>query len=170
VGERAFGEFQFDPATGELLRSGRKVKLQNGPARVLGLLTGRPGQLVRREEIRALLWGSSTFVDFDQNLNYCIRHIRKALGDSAAQSRYLQTIPRRGYRFTAEVDSNAAVHPGPRKRARALSVAAVAFLIGLTTGGWIGQVAEGGVAHDRLVSWMHQALGINQADCPWPWG
>src|SRR5262249_33148066 len=85
--------------SGELLREGSPVTtLQPQPARVLELLASRSGEVVGREEIRQLIWGES-FVDFDASLNFCVKQIRRALGDSATSPRYLETLPRRGYRF-----------------------------------------------------------------------
>jgi len=98
-----FGAFELDLRTLELRRSGVLVRLQPQPARALALLARRAGDLVTREEIRAEVWDASTFVDFDQGLNFCVRQIRGALGDQADAPRYLETLPRRGYRFVAPV-------------------------------------------------------------------
>ena len=102
-----FDEFAFHPGSGELFRGGAPVSLQPQPAKVLEALAGRPGELVTREEIRQLVWGEA-FVDFDASLNFCIKQIRRALGDSATSPRYIETIPRRGYRFLRPVRSEAA--------------------------------------------------------------
>ncbi len=98
-----FGPFQFDVTTGELRRSGIPLKLQPQPARLLGLLIARAGELVTREEIRREVWSAGTFVDFDQGVNFGIRQIRTALHDNASRPCYLETLPRRGYRFIAPV-------------------------------------------------------------------
>ncbi|HTM32515.1 MAG TPA: tetratricopeptide repeat protein [Vicinamibacterales bacterium] len=98
-----FGPFRFDVKTGELRRAGVHVKLQPQPARLLGLLIERAGELVTREEIRGEMWGADTFVDFDQGVNFGIRQIRSALHDNANRPCYLETLPRRGYRFIAPV-------------------------------------------------------------------
>jgi DNA-binding winged helix-turn-helix (wHTH) protein len=98
-----FHEFEFDAETGELWKAGAAVKLQPQPAKILALLAGRPGQLVTRDEIRDRIWGKDTFVEFDQSLNFCIRQLRTALGDTADTPRYIETLPRRGYRFIAPV-------------------------------------------------------------------
>lgn len=98
-----FGLFLFDPATGELARDGTPVRLQPQPARVLALLLERPGEIVARDDLRRHVWGSETFVDFERGLNFCIAQIRSALGDSADSPRYVETIPKRGYRFIAPV-------------------------------------------------------------------
>jgi TolB-like protein/Tfp pilus assembly protein PilF len=96
-----FGDYELDRRTLELREAGRKVKLAPQPARVLGLLASRPGELVTRDEIRREIWGEATFVDFQGNLNYCLNCIRAVLGDTAQSSRYIETLPRRGYRFIA---------------------------------------------------------------------
>jgi DNA-binding winged helix-turn-helix (wHTH) protein/TolB-like protein/Tfp pilus assembly protein PilF len=103
-----FGPFEFDASSGELRRSGVALKLQPQPGRVLALLISRAGQLVTREEIRAEVWGPNTFVDFEQNVNFCIRQIRTVLNDHADKPCYVETVPRRGYRFVAPVRTSAA--------------------------------------------------------------
>jgi DNA-binding winged helix-turn-helix (wHTH) protein/TolB-like protein len=96
-----FGLFEFDPAARTLSREGVPVRLQPQPARVLALLLERNGQLVTRDELRSAVWGDETFVDFERGLNFCIAQIRSALGDAADSPRYVETLPRRGYRFIA---------------------------------------------------------------------
>jgi DNA-binding winged helix-turn-helix (wHTH) protein len=112
-----FGTFQLDTQAGELLKSGRVVRLKPQPLRLLQLLLNRPGDLVTRDEIRDLLWGTDTFVDFEQGMNTAVRQIREALGDDAERPIFLETVPKRGYRFIAPVDSGTPgpiVHPPPR--------------------------------------------------------
>ncbi len=104
-GRARFGVFDFDPATGELRRDGVQVKLQPQPARVLAMLTARPGEVVSRDELRQLVWADGTFVDFERGLNFCVAQIRSALGDSAESPRFVETLPRRGYRFIAPVQA-----------------------------------------------------------------
>jgi DNA-binding winged helix-turn-helix (wHTH) protein/tetratricopeptide (TPR) repeat protein len=99
-----FDDFEFRLDGGELFKGGAPVKLQPQPARVLAILAGRAGQVVEREEIRQLVWGDS-FLDFDASLNFSIKQIRQALGDSATEPRFVETLPRRGYRFLAAVRS-----------------------------------------------------------------
>ncbi|MGE0453349.1 MAG: winged helix-turn-helix domain-containing tetratricopeptide repeat protein [Vicinamibacteria bacterium] len=103
-----FGPFELDPRSHELRRRGALVRLQQQPARVLTQLALRPGELVSREEIQRALWGDGTHVDFDQGLNYCVKEIRAALGDDAEAPRYVETLPRRGYRFVASVERRGA--------------------------------------------------------------
>ena len=98
-----FGVFVFDPASGALTREGSLVRLQPQPARVLAILVGRAGEVVTREDLRQLIWNDGTFVDFERGLNFCIAQIRSALKDSADSPRFIETIPRRGYRFIAPV-------------------------------------------------------------------
>lgn len=98
-----FGLFDFDPAAGTLSRAGVPVRIQPQPARVLALLVERAGVIVSREELRQRVWGSDTFVDFERGLNFCIAQIRSALADTAGAPRYIETLPRRGYRFIAPV-------------------------------------------------------------------
>ena len=100
-----FGLFQFDAATGELIREGVPVRLQPQPARVLAVLIERAGEVVSREVLRQTVWTDGTFVDFERGLNFCIAQIRAALGDSADSPRFVETLPRRGYRFIAPVRS-----------------------------------------------------------------
>jgi DNA-binding winged helix-turn-helix (wHTH) protein len=103
TGRLRFGIFELDVETGELWRDGEKVSLAPKPARLLALLAGAAGKLVTRTTIRDRLWDPGTFVDFEHGLNFCIREIRAALGDDPRHPRYIQTLPRRGYRFIAEV-------------------------------------------------------------------
>jgi TolB-like protein len=93
-----FGEFELDHS-GELRSGGRKIKLQEQPLQILRILTERPGEIVTREELRQKVWQSDTFVDFDHGINNAIKRLREALGDTAETPRYVETLPRRGYRF-----------------------------------------------------------------------
>ena len=98
-----FGDFEVDAATGLLRRRGVRVKLQDQPLQILLMLLLRPGQAVTREELRKTLWPSDTFVDFDHSLNSAVMRLREALGDSAERPRFVETLPKRGYRFLAPV-------------------------------------------------------------------
>jgi len=97
-----FGVFELDDESGELRKAGRRVPIAGQPVKVLVLLARRSGRVVTREELRHALWGEYTTVAFDQGLNFCIRRIRLALGDDARSPRYLETLPRRGYRLLTE--------------------------------------------------------------------
>ena len=105
-----FGTFEFDLSTRELRSNGRRVPLQGQPAHVLALLLSRSGQTVTREELRAAIWKEDTFVEFDTALNVAVNKIRQSLRDSASAPRFVETIPRHGYRFLADVH---AIVPAP---------------------------------------------------------
>ena len=98
-----FGIFEVDLQAGELRRQGIKVKLQQQPFEVLAMLLERPGEVVTREEIQKRLWPADTFVDFDRGLNRATNRLRESLGDEADNPRFIETLPRRGYRFIAPV-------------------------------------------------------------------
>src|ERR1700681_2075772 len=98
-----FGEFKLDLRTRELRSNGHRSYLQEQPFHVLAALLDRPGQLVTRDELMKQLWPSDTFVDFDQSLNKAVNRLREALDDSAEQPRFIETVPRRGYRFIGPV-------------------------------------------------------------------
>ncbi len=109
-----FGDFELNCETSQLLRDSQPIKIQPQPLRILQLLVERSGQTVSREELRHHIWNGSTFVEFDQGLNYCIRQIRRALDDDASSPTYIETLPKQGYRFIADVavdDWNAKVVP-----------------------------------------------------------
>ena len=99
-----FGPFQADLRSGELRKAGIKLKLHAQPFQILAMLLEQPGELISREEIRQRLWPEDTFVDFDHGLNNAVNRLREALGDSAAAPRFIETVPRRGYRFIAGIN------------------------------------------------------------------
>ena len=99
-----FGTFELDLEAERLLKNGRSVRLQPQPFRLLCLLAGQPGRLVTREDIRLTLWTSDTFVDFEQGVNFAIKQVREALGEDADHPIYIQTVPKRGYKFVAPVE------------------------------------------------------------------
>ena len=107
-----FGVFEVDAATGELRKRGLRIRLQEQPAQFLLLLLDRAGEVVSREEIRCNLWPPDTFVDFDQGLGAALRKLRQALGDDAETPRYIETIPKRGFRFLAPVERISAMPEG----------------------------------------------------------
>lgn len=98
-----FGNFEVDARSGELRRGGRKVRLTGQPFDVLVALLEKPGQVLTREDLREKLWSEDTFVDFEHGLNTAINRVREALGDNATNPRFIETLPRRGYRFLAPV-------------------------------------------------------------------
>ncbi len=104
-----FDSFELDSVSGELRRNGDRIKLPPQPLRVLELLARHSGEVLTRDEIRQHVWCNDTFVDFEQGLNFCIRQIREALGDTAGTPRFIETLPRRGYRFLLPVETSAPV-------------------------------------------------------------
>jgi DNA-binding winged helix-turn-helix (wHTH) protein len=104
-----FDVYILDLRAGELFKSGRKIKLQEQPFRILAMLLEHPGEPVTREELRQRLWPENTFVDFDHSLNTAIKKLRRALCDEAGKPRFVETLPRRGYRFVGSVVD----HPPP---------------------------------------------------------
>lgn len=115
-----FDVFELDLSSGELRKSGKPVRLQPQPFRVLVVLAGRAGEVVTRAQLRDEIWDKGTFVDFEQGLNFCIRQIRSALDEDPGKPRFLQTLPRRGYRFVAKV-----AQTGPSSGNRAIGSIAV---------------------------------------------
>src|SRR2546425_2139112 len=117
-----FGIFEVDLQAGELRRQGYKVKLQEQPFQVLVMLLERPGEVVTREELQKKLWPADTFVDFERGLNRAINKLREALGDDADSPRFIETLPRRGYRFLAAGEPAGAklpLRPSPKPPPRA---------------------------------------------------
>jgi DNA-binding winged helix-turn-helix (wHTH) protein len=106
-----FGAFELDEEAGQLRRDGVPLKLPPQPFRLLALLASRPGELVSRDEIRQQLWGDDTYVDFDQGVNFCIKQVRSVLRDDADRPLYVETVPRRGYRFIAPIERPAPTPP-----------------------------------------------------------
>jgi TolB-like protein/DNA-binding winged helix-turn-helix (wHTH) protein/Tfp pilus assembly protein PilF len=132
-----FGTFELDRRTGELRKDGRKVKLQEQPFRILELLLADPGEVVTREQLRSTVWPADTFVDFDDGLNTAIRKLRQALDDSADNPRFVETLPKRGYRFIAPIAveplESQASSAAPLARTRARPAAPwLRVLLGLT--------------------------------------
>ena len=102
-----FGVFEVDMDTGELRKSGRKIRIQEQPFQVLAALLDQPGEVLTRDDLRKKLWPADTFVNFDTGLNRCVKKIREALDDSAETPRFVETLPKRGYRFIAPVTRKA---------------------------------------------------------------
>jgi len=107
-----FGTFEADLSTRELRKGGVRIKLHGQPFEILLMLLERPGELVTRENLQQRLWPTDTFVDFDHGVNTAINRLRETLGDSAENPRFVETVPRRGYRFIAPVDSQGSAGPG----------------------------------------------------------
>ena len=106
VRKARFGPYEVDFRAGELLKNNRKIRVQDQPFQILVMLLDQPGDVVTREELRQRLWPTDTFVDFDHGLNNAINKLRDALNDSADAPRFIQTLPRRGYRFIAEMNGH----------------------------------------------------------------
>jgi len=154
-----FGIFEVDVRAGELRKQGVRIKLQEQPFQVLTVLLQSPGEVVTRDELRSRIWSADTFVDFDNSLNTSMNKLRDALGDSAERPRFIETLPRRGYRFIAPVSCTngkesalGAMPPRPTHRWKvALSV--VALLAALAAGGllWRGRQARRLTDKDTIV-------------------
>src|SRR5438034_6929704 len=120
---RKFGTFEFDARARELRKGGIRIRLQDQPFEILAMMLDRPGELVSREELSQRLWPAGTFVDFEHSLNAAVKRLRAALGDEADNPRFVETLPRRGYRFIAMLDAAEAaiaeaIAGGPAHRAR----------------------------------------------------
>src|ERR1700756_4419091 len=146
-----FGTFEVDVRAGEVRKHGVRIKLREQPFHVLTVLLHRSGEVVTREELRSQIWAADTFVDFDNSLNTSINKLREGLGDSAERPRFIETLPRRGYRFLAPVSS------GDRKvegRTRAWKiVVAVLAVAALLAGGlfWRSRYAQRLTGKDTIV-------------------
>jgi TolB-like protein/DNA-binding winged helix-turn-helix (wHTH) protein len=161
-----FGAFEVDLRAGELRKDGTKIRLQQQPFRVLALLLERPGEVVTREELRRAIWPNAV-VEFDEGLDATIYKLRNALGDSAEKPRFVETLPRRGYRFIAAVDGVVAsdgAHqepsleqraPGTRSKRWSVALGALVLVVALSLAVNIGGVRDrltGGAASERIRS------------------
>src|SRR5438067_8209743 len=106
-----FGTYEIALHSGELRKAGVRIRVQQQPLRLLEILLERPGEIVTREQLRSRMWPNESFGDFDQAVNVAIAKLRAALGDAADNPRFVETLPRRGYRFLAEVS---VVNPSPQ--------------------------------------------------------
>ena len=149
-----FDNFELDLRAGELRKRGVKLRLQGQPLQVLATLLKRAGDLVSRDELRAEVWPANTFVDFDHSLHNAIARIRVTLGDSADTPRYIETLPRRGYRFIQPVDE---VQPegslSPPSRTRHLDLGPIQALAVLPL-----ENLSGDSSHDYFADGMTDAL------------
>ena len=154
-----FGVFELDLRAGELRKKGVRVKLQEQPFQILVMLLEHPGQVVTREELHQKLWPEGTFVDFEHGLNAAVNRLRDALEDSPENSRFVETLPRRGYRFIAPVEG-LSVSPPPRTLRASwarpawgvgLTLMALAVLVGLNVGGLRNRL-QGGPAPGKITS------------------
>jgi TolB-like protein/DNA-binding winged helix-turn-helix (wHTH) protein len=158
-----FGEFELDLQTAELRNNTHKLTLQDQPFQVLALLLEQPGRLVTREELKERLWSNDTFVDFDHGLNKAVNRLREALGDSAVSPRFIETLPRKGYRFICPVAT--VVEPRPDAEPRTISQNAPpqSFLSSRTriVAGLVGLLLVGTVG--GLVAWRAASRGRTAA-------
>ena len=160
-GKIRFGVYELDRDAMELRKHGAVLRLQEQPLRVLAMLAERPGEIISREELQEQIWGN-TFVDFDQSLNKAVNRVREALNDNAGTPQYVETVPRRGYRFIAPVAAVPQTSAAPavpvntvpveipaqprsdQSRSRiviiaALAIAIVLAAIGIATMAWLRQ-------------------------------
>ena len=140
-----FGEFQLDVQSAELRKAGVTIRLPDQPFRLLLLLMERAGEVVTREELRDTLWGADTFVDFDTGLNSIVRKLRDTLGDSAEHPEFIETLPRRGYRFIASV-TPVATDPLPQPEAPRTATAGSRVRLAWIAGGLVVAAAIGTLA------------------------
>ena len=131
-----FGDYELDPQAGVLRKNGMRIRCQEQPLQVLAALVERPGELVTREELRRRVWSQDTFVDFDHALNTAIKKIRASLNDDADSPRFVETVPRRGYRFVARIEPEAepsaapaGVAPARNNPRRILAAAGIAIFL-----------------------------------------
>jgi eukaryotic-like serine/threonine-protein kinase len=134
-----FGVFEVDVRAGELRKQGKRVRLQDQPFQVLAVLLQRPGDVVTREELRSQIWPQDTFVDFDNSLNTAINKLREGLGDSADNPRFIETLPRRGYRFLVPISVDGLKKPAtiPHSRKVAVLATVVVLLVAGVIAGWV---------------------------------
>jgi DNA-binding winged helix-turn-helix (wHTH) protein len=163
-GKIRFGRYELDRDAMELRKDGVLVRLQDQPLRVLAMLTERPGETVTREQLQERIWGN-TFVDFDQSLNKAVNRVREALNDNAGTPQYVETVPRRGYRFIATVaatpQSEVSVEipaeprsgrsPSRRVLVAGLMAAVVLAAIGIATFAWLRRPTKHVLQEPRLV-------------------
>jgi DNA-binding winged helix-turn-helix (wHTH) protein/TolB-like protein len=137
-----FGVFEFDDDRKELRKNGRAAAIEPQPAKALALLLSRAGDVVSREELRDAVWGQDTYVDFDRGLAYCVSQIRAALGDSGDNPRFVQTIPKQGFKFIAPVAGTAGGTASPSNGRPSLPIpfgmrAAIAILVAGLAMAWL---------------------------------
>src|SRR6266446_5450581 len=134
-----FATFEVDLRVGELRKQGKRLRLQDQPFQVLAVLLQRPGDVVTREELRSQIWSRDTFVDFDNGLNTAINKLREALGDSADNPRFIETLPRRGYRFLAPISVDGLKKPAIIAHSRKVTLVAtvVVLLVPAVIAGWL---------------------------------
>jgi len=163
-----FGPYLADLRAGELRKNGLKIRLQEKPLRVLALLAEHQGELVTREELKKQLWAQDTFVDFEKGLNTAVSRLRDALSDQADEPKYIETIPRRGYRFVVPVELIANTSPGAlaaraENGAQPVVVAAIAPVVEPAA----GSLAKKSRGIPRLLGWLGGTLVVLLALAYW---
>jgi DNA-binding winged helix-turn-helix (wHTH) protein len=157
-----FESFALDLRSGELSKSGRKIRLQVQPFRILALLLEQPGQVVTREEFRERLWTKDTFVDFDHSLNTAIKKLRQALSDEADKPRFIETLPRRGYRFIGTMTPSG---PGPSQPSEAQPSELVGRILTVCGEGGshfaVAPVDESTLQEKRRLEFADDSLGLS---------
>jgi len=152
-----FGPFEADVPAGELRRNGVRVRLSGQPLQILLILLAHPGEVVTREQLREEIWAETTFVDFEHGLNAAVNKLRRALGDAAEKPHYIETLPRKGYRFIAPIAGLAAIVPSvdspqisPARRQRSLWILSFSAIVAIAaTAGWI----IGSRKAPRIIAW-----------------
>jgi cholera toxin transcriptional activator len=167
-----FGVFEVDSTTGELRRKGVRVKLHSQPFQVLFMLLERPGEMLTREEICRELWPDGTFVDYEHGVNSAVNRLRDALGDKASNPRFIETLPRRGYRFLAPVERITLEEE--KEEASTVAVAAQVLERATSASGGAGEdwVSRSGASHTRgpakeLAFHSPDTLCSATGDVPW---
>jgi len=158
IGTVRFGAFAVDLRAGKLLKNGRRIRLSEQPLRVLEMLLQHAGEVVTRDELHQRLWPADTFVEFDHGLNNVINRLREVLNDSADKPQYIETIPRRGYRFICPVGSVPLESPAPTawwRRRWVTGLLALAALLAIALA-----VNVGGLRHRLLVNYRAEAEGV----------
>jgi TolB-like protein/DNA-binding winged helix-turn-helix (wHTH) protein len=159
-----FDTFELDLRTGELRKRGVRLRLQGQPLQVLAALLDRAGDVVTREELRALIWTTDTFVDFDHSLHNAVARVREVLGDSAERPRYIETLPRRGYRFIAPVDVGDL--PAPSGAADSAPPAGLPGQLRLTKSHALLLTAVFAVLIISIAIWLARAGGASTSAAP----
>jgi len=137
-----FDVFEVDLRAQELYKDGRRIKLQVQPFQVLAMMLEQPGEVVTREEMQKRLWPADTFVDFDHSVNTAIKKLRQALGDDKTKPRFVETLPKRGYRFLATVKGPAGASKQAAVSAPALAPAVLTATPDTAASPWVGRVAK----------------------------
>jgi TolB-like protein/DNA-binding winged helix-turn-helix (wHTH) protein/Tfp pilus assembly protein PilF len=161
-----FDTFELDLHTGELRKLGVRLRLQGQPLQVLAALLDRAGDVVTREELRALIWTTDTFVDFDHSLHNAVARLREVLGDSAESPRYIETLPRRGYRFIAPVDAEDLLTPAPSGAADSAPPAALPGHLRLTKSHALLLTTVFAVLVISIAIWLARAGGASTSAAP----